>query len=86
MGVPALFMRVALDDGPGPPIKYQYPDLSKLHQVVSHLIRTTDISSRCQSYSAIAAKPNIFVEPNIPLDSLVPLSTDCAEYLFNRVR
>ena len=26
-------LQVALDDGPGPPIKYQYPELGKLYQV-----------------------------------------------------
>jgi ubiquitin carboxyl-terminal hydrolase 9/24 len=42
-------MLVALDEGPGPPIKYQYPELTKLHQVVSQLIRCCDVSSKTQS-------------------------------------
>lgn len=33
--VPATFIHVALDEGPGPPIKYQYAELAKLYQVVS---------------------------------------------------
>lgn len=49
LNVPATFMLVALDEGPGPPIKYQYPELTKLHQVVSQLIRCCDVSSRTQS-------------------------------------
>jgi hypothetical protein len=42
-------MLVALDEGPGPPIKYQYPELTKLHHVVSQLIRCCDVSSKTQS-------------------------------------
>ena len=34
LNVPATFIQVALDEGPGPPIKYQYAELSKLYQVV----------------------------------------------------
>lgn len=78
-------MQVALDDGPGPPIKYQYPDLTKLHQVVSHLVRSSDVSSRCQSSNgAIEIRPNIYSEPNIPPESLIPLSPEAVECLFNR--
>ena len=33
LNVPATFIQVALDEGPGPPIKYQYAELSKLYQV-----------------------------------------------------
>uniref|UniRef100_A0A2M4DNF9 ubiquitinyl hydrolase 1 n=1 Tax=Anopheles darlingi TaxID=43151 RepID=A0A2M4DNF9_ANODA len=47
LNVPVLFMKVAMDDGTGPSIKYQYPDLGKLHHVVSLLVRSMDISSRC---------------------------------------
>jgi hypothetical protein len=49
LNVPATFMLVALDEGPGPPIKYQYPELTKLHHVVSQLIRCCDVSSKTQS-------------------------------------
>ena len=45
LNVPATFINVALDEGPGPPIKYQYSnELGKLYQVVSQLIRCCDIS------------------------------------------
>ena len=33
LNVPSLFISVSLDEGPGPPIKYQYAELGKLFQV-----------------------------------------------------
>ena len=36
LNVPSLFISVSLDDGPGPPIKYQYAELGKLYQVHSN--------------------------------------------------
>ena len=53
LNVPATFMLVALDEGPGPPIKYQYAELGKLYSVVSQLVRCCDVSSRCQSSSHV---------------------------------
>lgn len=86
LNVPAIFMKVSLDEGPGPQIKYQYPDLSKLHHVVSQLIRSCDVSSRCQSSnSAVPVKLNIYMDPHITYEMLMPISPDCNEYLFNRV-
>ena len=38
LNVPATFIQVALDEGPGPPIKYQYAELSKLYQVFGPLV------------------------------------------------
>lgn len=79
-------MKVALDEGPGPQIKYQYPDLSKLHQVVSHLIRSCDVSSRCQSSDHTSPiKANIYIDSHVASESLMPLTPECDEYLFNRV-
>lgn len=49
LNVPATFMLVALDEGPGPPIKYQYAELGKLYTVVSQLVRCCEVSSRMQS-------------------------------------
>lgn len=59
-------MLVALDEGPGPPIKYQYAELGKLYTVVSQLIRCCNVSSRMQSsingtVNSGAFKQNIFV-------------------------
>ncbi|XP_070500116.1 probable ubiquitin carboxyl-terminal hydrolase FAF isoform X3 [Chironomus tepperi] len=85
LNVPAIFMKVALDEGPGPPIKYQYPELQKLHQCVSILVRSSDISSRCQSSSRdIPIKPNIYVDPKVPYDQLLPLTGEAEELLLNR--
>lgn len=42
-------MLLALEDGPAPPIKYQCADLSKLHQTVSLLVRSCDVSHLCKS-------------------------------------
>ena len=47
-------MQIALDEGPGPPIKYQYPELGKLYSVVSHLVRCFDVTERCQSSSSVS--------------------------------
>lgn len=49
LNVPSLFMLVALDEGPGPPIKYQYAELNRLYSVVSVLVRCCDVSNRCLS-------------------------------------
>lgn len=53
--VPAMFIQVALDEGPGPPIKYQYAELGKLYAVVGQLVRCCDVSARCRS--SIAVRP-----------------------------
>uniref|UniRef100_A0A336MFC5 ubiquitinyl hydrolase 1 n=1 Tax=Culicoides sonorensis TaxID=179676 RepID=A0A336MFC5_CULSO len=84
LNVPAIFMQVALEEGPGPSIKYQYPDISKLHQVVSNLVRSSDVSGRCQSSNQSPVRPNIFAQPNVPPDSFLPLSQEAQELLFNR--
>lgn len=49
LNVPAIFMLVSLNEGTGPPIKYQYADLGKLYSVVSQLIRCCSVSSRMRS-------------------------------------
>ena len=82
-------MQVAVDEGPGPPIKYQFPELNKLHLVVSHLVRCCDISSRCQSSNGslgVRPLPNIYVEPNISQENFIPLSPEAAECIFGRTR
>lgn len=84
MNVPAIFMQVALDEGPGPAIKYQYTELGKLNQLVSNLVRCCDISSKCQS-STGPVLPNPYGDPTCP-DYIMPLSQQASEILFGRTR
>ncbi|XP_060649387.1 probable ubiquitin carboxyl-terminal hydrolase FAF isoform X5 [Drosophila nasuta] len=85
LNVPVQFMQVAMDDGPGPSIKYQYPEFSKLHQVVSHLVRCSDVSEKCENSNENARPlPNPFRDSNIAPDDLTPLSSECMDILFNR--
>ena len=54
-------MLVALDEGPGPAIKYQYAELGKLYSVVSQLVRCCDVSSLTQSSVAVSSQCPFFV-------------------------
>ncbi|KAH1013809.1 hypothetical protein HUJ04_002748 [Dendroctonus ponderosae] len=86
LNVPSTFMLVALDEGPGPAIKYQYTELTKLTQVVSCLIRCCDVSSKCQSSSAPSPiLPNPFRDTSIP-DYIMPISPQDADLLFKDPR
>lgn len=67
LNVPAMFMLVALDEGPGPPIKYQYAELGKLYAVVSLLIRCCDVSSKCQSSATASVSPRLVYLLDIPM-------------------
>lgn len=44
LGVPSLFISTALDEGPGPPLRANYTDLTKLHSVVAQLVKCCDVS------------------------------------------
>lgn len=80
LNVLATFMTVALDEGPGPPIKYQYAELGKLYQVVCMLIRCCDISSKTSSsVPGQPPLPNSFGEP-----PLMPIQPQVAEILYTR--
>ncbi|KAK0066423.1 ubiquitin carboxyl-terminal hydrolase FAF-X isoform X1 [Biomphalaria pfeifferi] len=82
--VPHQFMLVALDEGPGPPIKYQYAELSKLYSVVSQLVRCCDVSQRCQSSIANQPPlPNPHGDPLCP-KPLMPIQHPVAEILYGR--
>lgn len=86
MNVPATFMSVALDEGPGPAIKYQLAELSKLNQVVSCLVRCYDVSSKCQSSVAGGpVLPNPYRDITIH-DYIMPIPPQAAELLFGRSR
>ncbi|XP_053083670.1 probable ubiquitin carboxyl-terminal hydrolase FAF-X isoform X1 [Pangasianodon hypophthalmus] len=84
LSVPATFMLVALDEGPGPPIKYQYAELGKLYTVVSQLLRCCDVSSRMQSsINGNPALPNPYGDSNLTAP-IMPLQQHVAEILFVR--
>ncbi|XP_059479532.1 probable ubiquitin carboxyl-terminal hydrolase FAF-X isoform X3 [Neocloeon triangulifer] len=84
LNVPYLFMCVAVDEGPGPAIKYQYPELTKLHQVVSLLIRCCDVSLKCSSSQQnMPVLPNPYYEPQCP-DYLMPIQSQVSELLYGR--
>lgn len=81
LGVPATFMMVALDEGPGPPIRYQYAELGKLFSVVSLLVRCCDVSVRMRSSAAgTQPKANPFGEGQ-PVMEIQPV---VADILFNK--
>ena len=86
--MPATFINVALDEGPGPPIKYQYStELGKLYQVVSHLVRCCDITAKGQS--AIQSKaplPNPYLESSCAQANgpLMNIQTAVYELIFKR--
>ncbi|MGH0135317.1 UNVERIFIED_CONTAM: hypothetical protein FKN15_029066 [Acipenser sinensis] len=84
LSVPATFMLVALDEGPGPPIKYQYAELGKLYTVVSQLVRCCDVSSRMQSsINGNPPLPNPYGDPNLS-QPIMPLQQLVAEIMFVR--
>lgn len=85
MNVPATFMSVALDEGPGPAIKYQFAELSKLNQVVSCLVRCCDVSFKCQSSAGGPVLPNPYRDLSCH-DYIMQLPPQASEILFGRTR
>lgn len=91
LNVPANFINVALDEGPGPPIKYQYStELGKLYQVVSQLVRCCDVSAKCQSAAAASGKaplPNPYIESSCAAANgpLMPIQPQVYELVFKRL-
>lgn len=55
LGVPSLFIAVALDEGPGPPLRSPYTDLTKLYAVVGILVRCCDITVMQKSLHEVSA-------------------------------
>ncbi|XP_043240414.1 probable ubiquitin carboxyl-terminal hydrolase FAF-X isoform X2 [Amphibalanus amphitrite] len=82
--IPATLMLVALEEGPGPPIKFQYADLSKLYQTVALLVRCCDISSKMtSSQPGVAPLPNPHGDPDCPTP-IMPIQPAVDEILFTR--
>lgn len=87
LNIPATFIKVALDEGPGPPIKYQYTELQKLYQVVSQLIRCCDVTSKCRSaFDGKSPLPNPYVESSCPNGKpILPIQPIVYDLVFVRV-
>uniref|UniRef100_UPI0035900D99 ubiquitin carboxyl-terminal hydrolase 9X-like n=1 Tax=Myxine glutinosa TaxID=7769 RepID=UPI0035900D99 len=84
LNVPATFMLVALDEGPGPAIKYQYAELGKLYSVVSQLVRCCDVSAFNQSsINGNLPLPNPYGDGNLA-QPLMVLQPAVAELLMVR--
>lgn len=85
LNVPATFMMVALDEGPGPPIKYQYAELGKLYQVVSLLVRCCDVSAKTHSCQPNTPPlPNVHMGDQICQEYLMPIQPHVAAILYNK--
>ncbi|XP_043475108.1 probable ubiquitin carboxyl-terminal hydrolase FAF-X isoform X1 [Leptopilina heterotoma] len=84
LNVPVTFMLVAIDEGPGPTIKYQYPELTKLHQVVSMLIRCCDVSSKTRSSQNAMPLPNPYGDKDCQPEYIMPIQSQAEEILFSR--
>ncbi|XP_031549243.1 probable ubiquitin carboxyl-terminal hydrolase FAF-X isoform X2 [Actinia tenebrosa] len=79
LNVPATFMLVAIDEGPGPSIRFA--ELGKLYAVVSQLLRSCDVSVRTQSSTGSVPFPNPFGDGQ----PLMEVPTDVSEILFNKL-
>lgn len=77
-------MRAASDESPGQPSKHQYPELCKLHQLVSQLVRCSDITSECSTPTETPILLNIYGEPNLNVEDRPKLSKDAMQYLFQQ--
>lgn len=84
MDVPHLLMRVALDEGPGPAIKYQYAELGKLYAVVSLLVRCCDVSGYCfSSKTGTKPLPMPAMDRAVKQQPLMQLPQNVGEMLFS---
>ncbi|CAI8002162.1 Probable ubiquitin carboxyl-terminal hydrolase FAF-X [Geodia barretti] len=82
LSVPSLFIAVALDEGPGPPLRSPYADLSKLYAVVGILVRSCDVTMMQKSlYEGQEPLPNEFADPELSH----PLPNDLHNWLYERI-
>lgn len=55
LNVAAIFILVAIDEGPGGSnIKYQFNEINKLHSVISILVRCCDCTEKCVPCSPVS--------------------------------
>lgn len=81
LDVPILFMGVSLDEGPGPPIRTPYVDLSKLYPTVTSLVCCYDVTPMQKSNSD-QGPPRINPFRNQELQ--IPLQEMVTEMLYRR--
>lgn len=73
LNVHAVLMSVAVEEGPGPAIKFQYAELGVLYQTVALLVRSCHVQSRAvSSHSDHQPIANPHCEPPHPLQPLSP--------------
>ena len=83
LSLPTKFMIIALDENIIPSLKSQYSEFGRLHQVVSILIRSCDISSKCTpNKTTDAILPNPYGFENGSYVGNLP--ADTTELLFNK--
>lgn len=83
LSLPTKFMNLALDENIIPSLKTQYSEFGRLHQVVSVLVRSCDVSSRCKTASAdLTVQPNPYAFDNGQYICALP--PDAADLLFNK--
>lgn len=83
LSLPTKFMNLALDENIIPSLKTQYSEFGRLHQVVSVLVRSCDISSRCKTASnEPVVQPNPYAFDNGQYICALP--PDAADLLFNK--
>lgn len=77
---------VALDENPVIVIKSQFPEWTKLHQVVSMLVRCCDISCKAMS-SHPGQMPlwNPYGDPQCP-EYIMPIQSAVADLLFGKTK
>lgn len=77
-------MQAASDESPGQPSKHQYPELSKLHQLVSQLVRCSDITSECSTPGESPILQNIYADPSLNPEDRPKLPKEALPYLFQQ--
>ncbi|KAL0281150.1 UNVERIFIED_CONTAM: hypothetical protein PYX00_002224 [Menopon gallinae] len=84
LNVAEVFILVALDENPGLVIKYHLPEWTKLHQVVSMLVRCCDISCKAMSsHPGQMPLRNPYGDPQCP-DYIMPIQSTVADLLFGK--
>ncbi|XP_011407629.2 PREDICTED: probable ubiquitin carboxyl-terminal hydrolase FAF-X [Amphimedon queenslandica] len=81
LGVPAQFIALSLDEGPGPALRSPYADISRLYSVVSVLVRSCDVSViQRSSKEGTEVLPNPYADPEL----CEKLSNDLLHWLYER--